>query len=103
MGMLVLRAESITELDTLIRDSDELLSAPISGLNETMQAISVVQGTFPQSSVVGSEAAPQGKTCAHGVMAEKWGNRGTADEWHGWFCPLPKGDPNKCRPVYPGK
>lgn len=35
------------------------------------------------------------RVCAHGKRTKRTGtnNRGA---WTGWFCPLPKGDPNQC-------
>ena len=46
-------------------------------------------------------SAPQEeiRTCPHGKLGRREGdnNRG---HWVGWFCPLPKGDPNRCRPQF---
>lgn len=106
MGMLVLRGDSIVELDSLLRDADELLQGPIAALNEDMQAISNVQTAFSGSTVVSNTPAATGPVCgpngSHGPMVYRTGGSGS-DRWEGHFCPLPKGDPNKCRPVYPGK
>lgn len=41
----------------------------------------------------------QGKSCAHGAMTYRSGN-GAKGAWAGHFCPLQKGDPNQCKPIF---
>lgn len=43
--------------------------------------------------------APGGKFCQHGAMVNRNGTT-NGRGWSGWFCPLPKGDPNQCKPVF---
>lgn len=35
-------------------------------------------------------------SCAHGVMTQRSGTNARG-AWTGYFCPLPKGDPNQCK------
>lgn len=84
----------------------------------TGRAVGVVAQSFPGSTVVGAQhntlpaaPAPQpapaapaaGHTvCAHGARVKRTGGLGN-DAWEGYFCPLQKNDPNRCKPVYPSR
>lgn len=37
-------------------------------------------------------------TCKHGAMQARSGA-----DWAGYFCPMPKDSPERCKPVYPNK
>lgn len=40
-----------------------------------------------------------GRGCIHGPMTYRTGN-GARGPWQGWFCPLPKGNPDACKAVF---
>lgn len=40
-----------------------------------------------------------GHNCAHGAMTRRTGTSAKGP-WTGFFCPLPKGDPNQCKAVF---
>lgn len=107
IGMLNVRANSAAELDSLLGDTLELVVPNLGAICDEMAALGNVQAAFPATQVVSSQsqapAQPQGRTCPHGQMTYRTGNVGTPDAWAGYFCPLGKGDPNKCRPQYVGK
>lgn len=50
----------------------------------------------PQASTGGGYCGPNG---SHGPRVRRTGGAG-ADTWAGWFCPLQKTDPNRCKPTY---
>lgn len=108
--MLNIRGNSAAEVDSLVRDCEELLVVPVGGLVEALGPLAAIQAAFPETTVVGQPAqaqpAPQGvqgRSCQHGQMTYRTGNQGTPDAWAGYFCPLPRTDPAKCRPQYVGK
>lgn len=110
LGLLNLRANTPQELDTLIRDTTELLVVPIGGLTEEIAPLANIQQAFPQTQVINqgqpqqsAQPAVTGRSCQHGQMTYRTGNQNTPDAWAGYFCPLGKGDPAKCRPQYVGK
>lgn len=105
VGMLNIRANTLPEMEGLLEDAEMIASGKLAGLTEDLAGLSNIQAAFPEAQVISNTPAANVKVCgpngSHGAMTERWGNKGTPDEWHGWFCSLPKGDPNKCKPVYP--
>lgn len=101
IGLLNIRANTPPELESLLEAMEETIPSKTAALTETLVALSNIQSAFPETRVVGSTPTTNAQTCQHGAMTERWGNQGTADEWHGYFCPLPKGAAGKCKPVYP--
>lgn len=50
--------------------------------------------------LAGNEPAHgENRRCAHGEMTYRTG-RSTKGPWSGWFCPLPKGNPEQCKPAF---
>ena len=49
--------------------------------------------------VVAPSQPQQAHTCQHGPMVFRTSKPG-ADPWKGWFCPLPKETPGRCKTVY---
>lgn len=100
-AMLNLRADDPHELDQMVAQMDELVAGSPAGLLSTLQDIN--QALMPPASgqpdgptATTMQATPQTtRSCPHGLMEFKSG-----DGWKGWFCPLPKGNPNKCKPQY---
>lgn len=70
------------------------------------------RGTTGSASQNGSQARSQGRPaaatqgpwgeqrCTHGVMAFKSGMGDDNQVWQGYFCPAPKGAPDKCKNKY---
>jgi hypothetical protein len=53
-----------------------------------------------QPSVPQGQAQPQqGPSCNHGPRTRRTGTN-TRGPWVAHFCPLPKGDPNQCKPIF---
>jgi hypothetical protein len=52
-------------------------------------------GNRPASTPPGQQA----KSCSHGEMVYRSGN-GAKGPWSGHFCPLEKGDPDQCKPIF---
>lgn len=54
---------------------------------------------------INSQSAPpvpatsNGQRCAHGAMTPRSGTS-SKGPWSGYFCPLPKGDANQCKPIF---
>lgn len=106
-AMLNLRADTPGELDRLARESCDIILGGTAGLVEELGAISNVQQQFPQTAVATQPAVQQQpqqqqsqsynapRQCLHGQMQERSGA-----DWHGWFCPLDKTNPNRCKPQY---
>lgn len=76
------------------------------GLQDTSQGFSgpVQGGTTQEGGVApqnGAQGLPQGvqKFCEHGPRQRKTGNNNNG-QWVGHFCPLPKGAPGQCKPVW---
>lgn len=44
-------------------------------------------------------STPAGRSCPHGAMTRRQGTSAKG-AWTGYFCPLQKGDPNQCKPVF---
>lgn len=104
-AMLNLRANTTRELDDLARDASDHILASLAALVEDMTAISNVQQHFPQTQVVSqpepfqqqqqTQTYTAPKQCIHGPMQERSGA-----DWRGWFCPLDKTHPQRCKPQY---
>lgn len=110
-GMLNLRADSADEL----RESTVAavgvcaeLAVLVEAFNTEFSAVSAVAASFPGTTVQQQypQQQPQqqypaqqaqGALCPHGPMTYLEAKDGS---WKGHFCPLQKGDPNKCKPRY---
>lgn len=94
LGELDSLAEFATEIDdkvTAIKAMECLKSGGVqAGANSQY-------GGARQASQGGQNTA--GRGCIHGPMTYRTGN-GAKGPWQGWFCPLPKGDRDACKPVF---
>lgn len=115
-SMLNIRADTAEELDNGLR-AVIAAAGNLAVCAETVRAVDMVAESFPGTQVVGSQgnapaaapaqpapaaSGPDYTWCRHGKRVEKSGGQG-ADTWHGYFCPLPKNNPDRCPPVYPDK
>lgn len=71
---------------------------------ELLRAAHVVASPSPApaaGATVTQSAPPvsSGPVCPHGARTRREGN-GAKGKWVGYFCPLQKGDPNQCKPVW---
>lgn len=111
---LTIDADNAEDLYNRLQDvtaHDGQLLAKIAEVAEQLRAahtVYVTPASQPASSGFGSgatqthsEPAPSGqvKTCPHGTRTRREGN-GSKGKWVGYFCPLPKGDPNQCKPEW---
>lgn len=107
--MVNIRGESAVEVKALLEEAleaDLFETAALAsktylaaaGLTEAPQAGSAPDKGSPKQdqsdNVVG-----QGRFCDHGKRKYISGS-GRKGPWAGWFCPLEKGDPNQCEPVW---
>lgn len=62
-------------------------------------ARSEADGGAPTRSQASAPAGQEGKNCAHGEMTYRTGN-GNKGPWAAHFCPLEKGNPDQCKPLF---
>lgn len=102
-AMLNVRADSPHELDQMVEDMDSLIAGNPAGLLSTLRDLNQAfttpapaggqgGGYIPPATAVAPQ--PQ-RSCPHGTMEYKEG-----PDWRGYFCPLPKGSPGKCKAQY---
>ena len=107
---LVVRADTIQEfgealadaraeiLQDLAETADLFATAyrVVKGLNapETTAAVENSQQAAQQSVQAGT-----GKFCPHGQRVQRAGTS-SRGAWTGYFCPLPKGSPDQCKPEF---
>lgn len=109
-AMLNVRANTPQELDDTCQAVNDVVGT-LCVLADFLRANSVVAESFPGSTVVGSQNNPApayksqpaqpaaaGVECRHGPMVKRSG-----PDWEGYFCPMPKDHPERCKPVYPNK
>lgn len=105
-GMLNVRANSREEFVAAVNeavDSIGPLAVLTEAFNTEFASVSAVASAFPTAMVVNQQPAQQGGTpnCgpngSHGAMQYREAPDGS---WKGHFCPLQKGDVNKCKPRY---
>lgn len=98
MGELDSLSNFATEIDTSVTvlKAMECLKSPVyGGANSHGGGASQAgQGSNPQG---GQNTA--GRGCIHGPMTYRTGS-GARGPWQGWFCPLPKGNPEACKAVF---
>ncbi len=109
-GMLNIRGQSVAEVDESLSQVRELLLPGLTGLEEELKAVGLIQQAFNNQVTAANNARPAqrpaqagnggintGETpsCVHGPRVYKSG-----DDWQGWFCPAQKNDPTKCKAQY---
>lgn len=104
-GMMNVRSNDTEEFTRLVNQALESIG-PLAVLqdafNTEFASVSAVASAFPGTTVI-NQPAQQGGTpnCgpngSHGAMQYREAPDGS---WKGHFCPLQKGDVNKCKPRY---
>lgn len=116
-AMLNVRANTPDELAGALAAVNEL-AGDIALAPEVLRATAAVSNQFPGTEVINSgansagagagqgaqaaTAGPDYANCPHGARVKRSGGNGS-DAWEGYFCPLPKTDTRRCKPVYPGR
>jgi len=90
----ILRGEFI---DKAIQVGHELRAQQV--VVEGLNATPVQQNTGSQQSSAPAQQGPETRYCNHGERKYVTG-KGRTGEWAGYFCPLPKGDANQCKPEF---
>ena len=105
-SLIVVRGNTVEEL---VANAQALTNGDTSALQvvvdvqNTLHAINTVSAPdVPQSEPAPAQQAPQGaaevvRVCSHGKRVRKTGTSAKG-AWAGWFCPLPKGSPDQCKP-----
>lgn len=89
--------DAITQ-DVLQKVSD--LAALFRGAHNVSVGITDQPAAAPQQTQQAAPAQTQGlKTCSHGVRTKRTGTN-SKGAWTGYFCPLEKGNPNQCDPIW---
>jgi hypothetical protein len=108
--MLNVKAENVRDLGRMVDDlleSDDLIQK-LGDLAAQVVATQVVADTFKSDDKAQgerreerTESSGSGEiyTCEHGKREFRSGNR-NGKAWAAYFCPLKKGDPNQCDPVW---
>jgi hypothetical protein len=104
-SLVTVRAETGTELDTIIAEGlDAIASA-------AMELEKAIRGNAPAPMTTKAVAAALGATiidnpvsggrnCPHGKMTAIQGTGKDGSMYRGYFCPAPKGSFDKCKNVY---
>jgi hypothetical protein len=118
-AMLNVRADTPQEFENGCAEAIRL-SGLLGQTAETVRAAAMVGSRFPGTTVdpqpnpgtptapVPATAAPAAPAaapahlCAHGQRVKRSGGSG-AEAWEGYFCPLDKAHPQRCKPLYPGR
>lgn len=98
----VIHSNSVEEAEATLNEAKRLLelTAKVAKFAKSLDS-----GTAPAAPRGGQSrpaSAPPGqaaKSCAHGEMTYRTGN-GAKGPWKGYFCPLEKGDPDQCKPIF---
>lgn len=105
-SLLVVRGETVEELETrVVEVRDSLVEAITETENLLSAAYSLSQPEKPAPAQASSAAsAPVGevRTCEHGKRTRREGTSAKG-AWVGFFCPLAKGDPSQCKPIFENK
>lgn len=101
-------AELVARLDELTQD----VLAKVTDTASLFRAAHAVSAGFGEQATTGAAAKPAAqpaaeqksnvtalKTCEHGVRVKRSGTSKRGD-WTGYFCPLEKGNPNQCDPIW---
>lgn len=100
--MLNVKGNSVAEVEELF---DEILRDKFIDKAAEVAAFLVATQVVTDSGATGvsqsssTQQQSSGHTCAHGERKYVTGN-GRTGAWAGYFCPLPKGDANQCKPEF---
>jgi len=94
---------AVTELESAVRGSAPIATAPVSNLAYAAQAFNAtpVQQDVPPFSQAPSLGG--GRSCQHGKMTGIQGQSKQGGVYKGYFCPSAQGDPTKCKTIYVNK
>lgn len=108
-SLVVARGNTVEELSANI---DALTDGVLQKVAETeillQKAAMIAKGFDPDAAPAAAPAAPTAPpaaapaatmTCAHGIRVRRNGTSARG-AWVGHFCPLAKGDPNQCKPIF---
>lgn len=104
-SLIVVRGETVEELDENVKALHDSFLETVAETEGLIRAVRLANEpdpappAQPQSSGDGNTAAAQAKFCDHGKRTRRTGN-GARGAWVGYFCPLRKGDPNQCKPIF---
>ncbi len=106
-GAVTLRFYTTTEAENtllMMRNSDDpVLKAAAEAVSKNLNdLLNAKPGTAPSSASASAPAASKptsDKTCPHGQRNLVTGENAKG-KWVGHFCPLDKGDPNQCKPIF---
>jgi hypothetical protein len=103
---LTVGADTAGELgEKLSEVTEELIQQVVDVASLLRAAHTVVAGVAAPAAAAAPSAtqtqAPGAglKTCTHGVRTKRQGTNARGS-WTGYFCPLQKGDPNQCKPIF---
>lgn len=102
---LTVAGSSVTELEGLLDDlHEQFIQKVIDAAAGLRAAHTVAAGLAEPAPAAPSATQTQVasgtlKTCAHGVRTKRQGHS-SRGAWTGYFCPLPKGDPNQCKAIF---
>jgi hypothetical protein len=109
--MLNIRGNTVAEVeamfDEVLRPDSEFVQKA-SEVATTLRLAAVVTDGLagppaasqePPVTVAAGPVAEVVRMCSHGKRTRREGNSARG-QWVGWFCPLPKGDPNQCKPDF---
>lgn len=100
----VFHSNSVEEAEATINAAKNLmeLTARVAKFAKGLDSGTSAAAARPATSGGGQSSTPPGqqaKTCSHGEMTYRTGN-GAKGAWAGHFCPLQKGDPQQCKPLF---
>lgn len=105
-GIILVRGDSLAEFVEHMVDvfGQEGTDARLLGFASKVGSGDVIQQAQNNLNNAGvtTEPAPSNSTakmCKHGAMTRRTGTS-SKGAWTGYFCPLQKGDPNQCKPVF---
>ena len=81
------------------------MAASLTGAGTHAQAVANLQAGLGATvdhtahPTAGTNVAPTGRSCNHGVMTPRSGS-GAKGPWKGFFCPTPKGTADQCSPIF---
>lgn len=108
-SLLAVRGDTVQEFaDNISALHDDLLSLVVDTENLLHAAHSLKTPDAPAPATTSTASAPAQAAnnvvmmCPHGKRARREGD-GPKGHWVGYFCPLPKGDSNQCKPEWEDK
>lgn len=118
-GFITVRSDNYTDFVGAVAEAQDFVpnlmtGAEVPGVTEQAQKNLAAQGLIPatpapvapiastpgQWQTTAAPAAPAAAPmCNHGQRTTRTGTNARGN-WTGHFCPLPKGDPGQCKPIF---